>query len=198
MHTNYSSPKFYNPQIIEETARGERSFDIYSRLTKDRIIILGEEVADNMANDIVAQLLYLDSIDHESPIHMYINSPGGSCTAGLAIYDTMQHIKAPVYTYAIGEACSMGAFLLSSGEPGHRYASANATIMTHRVSSGYQGNIQDEIVRLEYTKALDQRLAEILAKNCHMSVDEYLTHNVRDNFMFPEKALEFGIIDAIL
>lgn len=191
-------PNSYNPQVIEETSRGERAFDIYSRLTKDRIILLGEQVADSMANDIVAQLLYLDSIDHESPIHMYINSPGGSCTAGLAIYDTMQHIKAPVYTYAIGQSCSMGAFLLSSGEPGHRYASPNATIMTHRVSSGYEGNIQDEIVRLEYTKALDKRLAEILAKNCKMDVETYLSHNIRDNFMFPEQALEFGIIDHIL
>ena len=186
------------PQVIEETPKGERSFDIYSRLIKDRIILMTGEVEDNMSADIVAQILYLDSIDHSAPIHLYINSPGGSCTAGLAIYDAMCFVKAPVYTYAIGMAASMGAFILSAGEKGHRYATKNATVMTHRVSSGTKGNIQDQIVALEYSKALDDRLARILAANCGMDLEAYLKVNERDNFMFPEAAKAFGIIDEIV
>ena len=188
----------FNPGVIEEDGGTRQHFDLASRLLKDRIVMLTHEVSEDSAAMIVAQILYLDSIDHESPIHFYINSPGGSCTAGLSIYDAMRFVKAPVYTYAIGQACSMGAFLLSCGEKGHRYATANATIMTHRVSSGTEGNIQDQIVRLEYSKALDDRLAKILAENCGMEVSEYLSYNVRDNFMFPEDAIKFGIIDEVI
>lgn len=187
------------PVVIDRTPEGERSYDIYSRLLKDRIIFLGEEVTDQSANSIVAQMLYLDAQEPGKDIMFYINSPGGSVTAGMAIHDTMQYIRSDVSTICVGMAASMGAFLLASGTYGKRLALPNAEIMIHQPSAGAQGQITDmkiHVERLEYIKA---RINTLMAEHCHrqdaMRVAEAME---RDNFMTAEQALKFGVIDRII
>lgn len=187
------------PMVIDRTPEGERSYDIYSRLLKDRIIFLGEEVTDQSANSIVAQMLYLDAQEPGKDIMFYINSPGGSVTAGMAIHDTMQYIRSDVSTICVGMAASMGAFLLASGTYGKRLALPNAEIMIHQPSAGTQGQITDmkiHVERLEYIKA---RINTLMAEHCHrqdaMRVAEAME---RDNFMTAEQALKFGVIDRII
>ena len=186
------------PYVIEQTSRGERSYDIYSRLLKDRIIFLGEEVNDVSANLIVAQLLFLEAEDPSKDIQLYINSPGGSVTAGMAIYDTMQYIKCDVSTICLGMAASMGAFLLSSGAKGKRYALPNSTIMIHQPSGGAQGQateIQIVADRIQYTKRM---LNELLAANTHQPLEKIAADTERDYYMSAEEAKNYGLIDAVL
>ncbi|MDR1329319.1 MAG: ATP-dependent Clp endopeptidase proteolytic subunit ClpP [Oscillospiraceae bacterium] len=186
------------PYVVEQTARGERSYDIFSRLLNDRIIFLSEEVNDTTAGLIVAQLLFLESQDPDKEIHFYINSPGGSVTAGLAIYDTMQYIKADVSTICIGMAASMGAFLLSSGTKGKRVALPNAEIMIHQPSGGFQGQATDIQIHAENILKIKGRLNKILAENTSKSVDEVRAASERDNFMTAEEARDFGLIDNVI
>ena len=181
------------PMVIEQTGRGERSFDIYSRLLNDRIVMLCEEVNDTTASLVVAQLLYLEAQDPDKDISLYINSPGGSVTAGMAIYDTMNYIKCDVSTICIGMAASMGAFLLSSGAKGKRYALPNAEIMIHQPSAGTQGQITD-IKRLETIK---KRMNKILSENTGKPIEVVTADCERDNFMTAEEALEYGLIDKV-
>ncbi len=185
------------PYVIEQTSRGERSYDIYSRLLKERIIFLGEEVSDVSASVIVAQLLFLESEDPGKDIHLYINSPGGSVTAGLAIYDTMQYIKCDVSTICIGMAASMGAFLLAGGEKGKRLALPNAQIMIHQPSGGTRGMASDiKIVADEILKTRD-RLNSILAENTGKPIEEIAKDTDRDNYMSAQEAVNYGIIDSV-
>ena len=186
------------PYVIEQTNRGERSYDIFSRLLSDRIILLGEEVTDASANLIVAQLLYLESQDPDKDIQLYINSPGGSVTAGMAIYDTMQYIKPDVSTICIGMAASMGAFLLSSGAKGKRFALPNAEIMIHQPSAGTSGQITDMSIHLKRLELVKQRMTRILSENTGKDYDTVLNACERDNFMTPEEALNFGLIDKVI
>ena len=186
------------PIVVEQTSRGERSYDIFSRLLNDRIVMLSEEVNDVTASLVVAQFLYLEAQDPDKDIQFYINTPGGSVSSGLAIYDTMQYIKSDVSTICIGMAASMGAFLLSAGAKGKRIALPNAEIMIHQPSGGYVGqatDIQIHAERILYTK---ERLNTILAENTGRSVDEIREASERDNFMTAEQAKEFGIIDNII
>ena len=185
------------PYVIESTSRGERSYDIYSRLLKDRIIFLGEEVTDVSASLIVAQLLFLESEDPGKDISLYINSPGGSVTAGMAIYDTMQYIKCDVSTICIGMAASMGAFLLSSGAKGKRYALPNAEIMIHQPSAGTQGQITDMAIHLKRLETIKKRMNKILSENTGKPIDVVTADCERDNFMTAEEALEYGLIDKV-
>lgn len=187
-----------NPYVIEQTSAGERSYDIASRLLEDRIVLIPNEVTDDSMMIAIAQLLYLNNKDSNSPIHLYIMSPGGSCTAGLALIDVMKYIHAPVYTYAIGMAASMGAAILSCGEKGHRYAFENTTVMTHQAIGGYQGSIQDAEVDMDYFKDLNERLAKIIATNCGKTLKEYKKTVERNNYMFAEDAKKYGIVDEIL
>lgn len=186
------------PTVIEQTNRGERAYDIYSRLLKDRIIILGSAVDDNVANSIVSQLLFLESQDPEKEIHFYINSPGGSVTAGLAIYDTMNFIKAPVSTMCMGMAASMGAFLLSAGEPGKRYILPNAEVMIHQPLGGAQGQATEIEIAAKHILATRDKLNTIMAKNCGKTKEELEKDTDRDNWLTAEKALEYGLVDKIL
>ena len=179
------------PMVIEQTGRGERSFDIYSRLLNDRIIMLCEEVNDTTASLVVAQLLYLEAQDPDKDISLYINSPGGSVTAGMAIYDTMNYIKCDVSTICIGMAASMGAFLLSSGAKGKRYALPNAEIMIHQPSAGTQGQITDMALHLKRLEIIKERMTRILAENTVHADCE------RDNFMTAQEAVEYGLIDKV-
>lgn len=186
------------PYVIEQTSRGERSYDIYSRLLKERIIFLGEEVNDVSASVIVAQLLFLEADDPDKDIQLYINSPGGSVTAGMAIYDTMQYIKCDVSTICLGMAASMGAFLLSSGAKGKRYALPNSTIMIHQPSGGAQGQateIQIVADRIQYTKRM---LNELLAANTHQPLEKIAADTERDYYMSAEEAKNYGLIDAVV
>ena len=186
------------PYVIEQTAKGERSYDIYSRLLKDRIIFLGEEVNDVTASLVVAQLLFLESEDPKRDICLYINSPGGSVTAGLAIYDTMQYIKCDVSTICIGLAASMGAFLLSGGTKGKRMALPNSEIMIHQPSGGAKGQATEiQIVAENILKTRD-RLNRILAENTGKPMEVIARDTERDNFMTAEEALEYGLIDSII
>lgn len=188
----------YPPYVIERTSRGERSYDIFSRLLMDRIVFLGSAIDDNVANIIIAQLLFLEAEDPERDIFMYINSPGGSVYAGMAIYDTMQHLRAPVSTFCVGMCASMGAVLLASGEKGKRSALPNSRIMIHQPSSGTQGTASDiEIAAREiiYTR---QKLNEIMAKHTGQSVERIADDVDRDRFMSPGEAVEYGIIDRVL
>lgn len=187
------------PMVIDQTPQGERSYDIYSRLLKDRIIILGEEVTDQSANAIVAQMLYLESQDPDKDIMLYINSPGGSVTAGMAIHDTMQYIKPDVSTICMGLAASMGAFLLASGTHGKRFALPNAEIMIHQPSAGTQGQITDMKIHVERLNYIKERMNTLMAEHCHRQ-DAVAVANAmeRDNFMTAEQALAFGIIDKII
>lgn len=186
------------PYVIEQTNRGERSYDIFSRLLSDRIILLGEEVTDASANLIVAQLLYLESQDPDKDIQLYINSPGGSVTAGMAIYDTMQYIKPDVSTICIGMAASMGAFLLSSGAKGKRFALPNAEIMIHQPSAGTSGQITDMSIHLKHLELVKQRMTRILSENTGKDYDTVLNACERDNFMTTDEALNFGLIDKVI
>ena len=186
------------PYVIEQTGRGERSFDIFSRLLNDRIIFLSEEVNDTTASLVVAQLLYLEAQDPDKEIQMYINSPGGSVTAGMAIYDTMQYIKCDVATICVGMAASMGAFLLSAGTKGKRMALPNSEIMIHQPSAGTQGQITDMAIHLKRLEVIKERMNRILAENTGKSVEEVTAACERDNFMTAQEALEFGLVDRVL
>jgi ATP-dependent Clp protease protease subunit len=185
------------PMVIESSARGERAFDIYSRLLKDRIIFLGDAVEDNVANLIIAQLLFLESEDPEKDIQLYINSPGGVVTSGLAIYDTMQYLRAPVSTICIGQAASMGAVLLAAGATGKRYALPNSRIMIHQGSSGFRGNTPDVEIQMRENLHLVNRLLEIVAKHTGQTVEKVKADSDRDKFMSPEEAKEYGLIDEV-
>ncbi len=186
------------PYVVEQTSRGERSYDIFSRLLNDRIVFLGEEVNDTTASLIVAQLLYLEAQDPDKDIQFYINSPGGSVTAGMAIYDTMQYIKADVSTICIGMAASMGAFLLSSGAPGKRLALPNAEIMIHQPSGGFQGQATDIQIHAENILKIKGNLNRILAENTGKPLDVIVEATERDNFMSAQEAKEFGLIDNVI
>ena len=186
------------PYVVEQTSRGERSYDIFSRLLNDRIIILSEEVNSTTASLIVAQLLYLEAQDPDKDIQFYINSPGGSVTDGMAIYDTMQYIKCDVSTICVGMAASMGAFLLSSGTKGKRLALPNAEIMIHQPSAGTQGQITDMTIHLKRLEVIKKRLNAILADNTGRSVEEITAACERDNFMTAEEAVAYGLIDKVI
>ena len=186
------------PYVIEQTNRGERSYDIFSRLLKDRIIFLGGEVTDDSANLIVAQMLFLEMEDPDADIMLYINSPGGSVYAGMAIYDTMKYLKCDVSTVCIGMAASMGAFLLAAGAKGKRKALPNAEIMIHQVSSGTQGQATDIQIHAEQILKIKRRLNEELAKNTGKPLEEVSRDVERDHFLTAEEAKEYGIIDEII
>lgn len=186
------------PYVVEQTNRGERSYDIFSRLLNDRIIFLSEEVNDTTASLIVAQLLYLESQDPDKDIQFYINSPGGSVTAGLAIYDTIQYIKADVSTICVGMAASMGAFLLSSGTKGKRFALPNAEIMIHQPSGGASGQATDIFIQAKRLEAIKKKLNAVLAENTGKSVKEVEADCERDNFMSSEEAMAYGLIDQVI
>ena len=186
------------PYVIEQTSRGERSYDIYSRLLKERIIFLGEEVNDVSASVIVAQLLFLQADDPNKDIQLYINSPGGSVTAGLAIYDTMQYIKCDVSTVCIGMAASMGAFLLSGGAKGKRFALPNAEIMIHQPSGGAQGQATEISIAAEHILRTRQKLNEIMAANTGQPLETIKADTERDNFMSAEEAKAYGLIDEVI
>ena len=186
------------PYVIEQTNRGERSYDIYSRLLKDRIIFLGEEVTDVSANIVVAQLLFLAADDPDKDINLYINSPGGSVTAGMAIYDTMQYIKPDVSTICIGMAASMGAFLLSGGQKGKRFALPNSEIMIHQPSGGARGQATEIKIVAENILKTKKKLNEILAQNTGKPYEQIERDTERDNYMSAQEALEYGIIDAVI
>lgn len=185
------------PYVVEQTGRGERSYDIFSRLLNDRIIVLSDEVNDATASLVVAQLLYLEGQDSEKDISLYINSPGGSVTAGLAIYDTMQYIKCDVSTICMGMAASMGAFLLSSGAKGKRYALPNSEIMIHQPSGGAQGQASDIKISADHILRTRDKLNKILAENTGKPIEQIAIDTERDNFMSAHEALEYGLIDKV-
>ena len=189
---------YYVPYVIEQTGRGERSYDIYSRLLKDRIIFLGSEVNDQVANVITAQLLFLESDDPEKDIYFYINSPGGSVTAGLAIYDTMQYIAPDVSTVCLGQAASMGAFLLASGAAGKRVALRNARIMIHQPLGGAQGQVTDVEIQVNEMRRLKDNLNAMLAKHTGKDIKVIAEDTERDNFMSAEDACEYGLVDNVV
>ena len=189
---------YYVPYVIEQTGRGERSYDIYSRLLKDRIIFLGSEVNDQVANVITAQLLFLESDDPEKDIYFYINSPGGSVTAGLAIYDTMQYIAPDVSTVCLGQAASMGAFLLASGAAGKRVALRNARIMIHQPLGGAQGQVTDVEIQVNEMRRLKDNLNAMLAKHTGKDIKVIAEDTERDNFMSAEEACEYGLVDNVV
>ena len=186
------------PMVIEQTGRGERSFDIFSRLLNDRIIILSEEVNDTTASLVVAQMLYLEAQDPDKDISLYINSPGGSITAGMAIFDTMNFVKCDVSTICIGMAASMGAFLLSSGAKGKRYALPNSEIMIHQPLGGFQGQATDIKIHADLILSIRERLNRILAERTGKSYEQICADTERDNFLTAEEALEYGLIDKIM
>ena len=186
------------PYVVEQTSRGERSYDIFSRLLNDRIIFLSEEVNDTTASLVVDQLLYLEAQDPDKDIQFYINSPGGSVTAGMAIYDTMQYVKCDVSTICIGMAASMGAFLLSSGARGKRFALPNSEIMIHQPSGGFQGQATDIQIHAEYILRMKKHLNEIMAANTGRTLEDVQAATERDNFLTAQEALEFGLIDQVI
>lgn len=186
------------PMVVEQTARGERAYDIYSRLLKDRLIFIVGPVEDYMANLIVAQLLYLESENPNKDIHVYINSPGGAVSSGLAVYDTMQFINCDVSTICIGQAASMGALLLAGGTKGKRYALPHSRIMVHQPSAGYQGQVTDISIHAEEVIALKHRLNEIMAKHTGQDIKKVERDLERDNFMGAEAAVKYGLIDTVL
>ena len=186
------------PYVVEQTGKGERTYDIYSRLLLDRIVFISGEVNDEMANAICAQLLFLQSQDAEKEIHCYINSPGGSVTAGLAIYDTMQYVKCPVATYCIGQAASMGAVLLTAGAKGKRFALPNARIMIHQPWGGAEGKASDIEITAREILRLKEKLNEILAKHSGRTMEEVVRDTDRDHFMSAEEARAWGLIDKVV
>jgi ATP-dependent Clp protease, protease subunit len=185
------------PMVIESSARGERAFDIYSRLLKDRIIFLGDAIEDNVANLIIAQLLFLESEDPEKDIQLYINSPGGVVTSGMAIYDTMQYLRAPVSTICIGQAASMGAVLLAAGAKGKRYALPNSRIMIHQGSGGFRGNTPDVEIQMREMMHLTDRLMHVLADHTGQDFEKVKRDSERDYFMSAEEAKAYGLIDEV-
>ncbi|TAJ78715.1 MAG: ATP-dependent Clp endopeptidase proteolytic subunit ClpP [Gallionellaceae bacterium] len=186
------------PMVIETSGRGERAYDIYSRLLKERIIFLVGPIDDHMANLVVAQLLFLESENPEKDIHLYINSPGGSISAGMAIYDTMQFIKPDVSTLCIGMAASMGAFLLQAGAKDKRFALPNATVMIHQPLGGFQGQATDIEIHAKYILSLRERLYTLMAQHTGRSVEEIARDSERDNFLTAKEALDYGLIDQVL
>lgn len=186
------------PMVVEQTSKGERSYDIYSRLLKERIIFLSEEVNDVSASLVVAQLLFLDAEDPGKDIHLYINSPGGSVTAGMAIYDTMRYIKSDVCTICIGMAASMGAFLLAAGAKGKRYALPNSTIMIHQPLGGVQGQASDIKIHTEYLLKVKEKLNKILSENTGKPLEQVEKDTDRDNFLSSQEAKEYGLIDEVM
>jgi ATP-dependent Clp protease protease subunit len=194
------NPQAYvpNPIVIEQTARGERQYDIYSRLLIDRIVFLGTEVNDTVANLLMAQLFFLESSDPEKDIHLYINSPGGSITAGLGIYDVMQYIKSPVSTYCVGMAASMGAVLLAAGEKGKRHSLPHSRIMIHQPWGGAKGQAADIAIQAKEILYLKTRLNEILAKHTGRPVDQIKKDTDRDNYLSAKESVEYGLIDKVV
>jgi len=188
----------YIPYVVEQTGRGERSYDIYSRLLKDRIIMLSGEVNDQVASTVVAQLLFLEAQDPDKDIYFYINSPGGVITSGLSMFDTMNYIKPDIVTICIGQAASMGAFLLSSGTKGKRYALPNARIMSHQPSGGAQGQSTHIQIPAQEIQRLKNTLNEIMAENCDKKAKQLEKDTERDNFMSSAEAVEYGLIDKVL
>lgn len=186
------------PYVIEQTGHGERSYDIYSRLLKDRIIFLGTDVNDYSANAIIAQFLFLEAEDPEKDIYLYINSPGGSVTAGMAIYDTMNYIKPDINTICVGMAASMGAVLLSAGTKGKRFALKNSEIMIHQPLGGAQGQATDIAIHAEHILKIKEKLTKILAENSNQPYDVVKADTERDNFMSADEALEYGLIDKVI
>jgi ATP-dependent Clp protease protease subunit len=186
------------PMVVEQTGRGERAYDIYSRLLKDRIIFLGGAIDDQVANLVIAQLLFLESEDPDKDIHLYINSPGGVVTAGMAIYDTIQYLKAPVSTICVGQAASMGAVLLAAGVEGKRYALPNARIMIHQPLGGFQGQASDISIHAQEILRLRETLNQLLASHTGQSLERISADTERDFFMGSEAAKEYGIIDDIV
>ncbi len=186
------------PIVIEQTAKGERSFDIYSRLLKERVIFLTGQVEDHMANLIVAQLLFLESENPEKDIYIYINSPGGSVTAGLAIYDTMRYIKCDIATVCVGQAASMGAFLLSGGSKGKRYVLPNARVMIHQPLGGFQGQATDFEIHAREILTIKEKLNRLMAEHCGKTLEEVVRDTERDNFLSAQQAVDYGLVDQIL
>lgn len=186
------------PMVVEQTSQGERSFDIYSRLLRDRIVFLNGEVNDDVAEMLCAQLLFLEAENPEKPIHLYINSPGGAITSGLAIYDTMQYIRAPVHTLCTGTARSMGSFLLMAGEPGHRMALPNASLHVHQPLGGFQGQASDILIHAEEMKRTKDRVIRLYAQHCGLSDEEVERVLDRDRFMTADEAAAWGLIDRVL
>lgn len=186
------------PMVVEQTSRGERSFDIYSRLLRDRIVFLNGEVNDDVAEMLCAQLLFLEAENPEKPVHLYINSPGGAITSGLAIYDTMQYIRAPVHTLCMGTARSMGSFLLMAGEPGHRMALPNASLHVHQPLGGFQGQASDILIQAEEMKRTKDRVIRLYAQHCGLSEEEVERVLDRDRFMTADEAAAWGLIDRVL
>ena len=186
------------PMVVERSERGERSYDIYSRLQRERIIFLNGEVDDTVSALVCAQLLFLESENPEKPIHLYINSPGGVISSGLAMYDTMQYISAPVHTLCMGTARSMGSFLLMAGEPGHRAALANASLHVHQPLGGVQGQASDIFIHAEEMQRTKQRITQLYARHCGRSFEEVEQTLDRDRFMSAEQACEWGLIDQVL
>jgi len=186
------------PMVVEQTARGERSYDIYSRLLKERVIFIVGQVEDHMANLVVAQMLFLESENPDKDIHLYINSPGGSVTAGMSIYDTMQFIKPNVSTMCIGQACSMGAFLLNAGAEGKRYCLPNSRVMIHQPSGGAQGQATDIQIQANNIQETKDRLNRIMAKHSGQTFEQVAQDTERDNFMSADEAMKYGLIDKVL
>tara|TARA_B100001996_G_scaffold27273_1_gene20930 strand:- start:637 stop:1248 length:612 start_codon:yes stop_codon:yes gene_type:complete len=186
------------PMVVEQSNRGERAYDIYSRLLKERIVFLVGQINDNVASLVTAQLLFLESENPKKEIYLYINSPGGLVTAGMGIYDTMQYIKPEVSTLCIGQACSMGSFLLAAGEKGKRFSLPNSRIMVHQPSAGFQGQATDIEIHANEVLSLKKRLNEIYSKHTGQSADEIKIALERDNFMSPENAKSFGLIDKVV
>jgi ATP-dependent Clp protease protease subunit len=186
------------PIVIEQTSKGERSFDIYSRLLKERVIFLTGQVEDHMANLIVAQLLFLESENPEKDIYIYINSPGGSVTAGLAIYDTMRYIKCDIATVCVGQAASMGAFLLSGGTKGKRYVLPNARVMIHQPLGGFQGQATDFEIHAKEILSIKEKLNRLMAEHSGKTYEEVVRDTERDNFLSAQQALDYGLVDHIL
>ena len=186
------------PTVVEQTSRGERAYDIYSRLLNDRIVVLADEVNDVTANLVVAQLLFLESVDPDKDISLYINSPGGSITAGMAIYDTMNYIKCDVSTICVGMAASMGAFLLSAGAKGKRYALPNSEVMIHQPLGGFQGQATDIKIHAQRILDIKEKLNQILSENTGKPLDVIKADTERDNFMTAQQAMEYGLIDKVI
>lgn len=185
------------PMVVEQTSRGERSYDIYSRLLKERVIFLTGQVEDHMANLVVAQLLFLESENPDKDIFLYINSPGGSVTAGMSIYDTMQHIKPNVSTFCMGQACSMGAFLLAGGAQGKRFCLPNSRVMIHQPLGGFQGQASDIQIHAQEILTIKKRLNNMLAEHTGQPLEVVERDTDRDNFMSAEQAVEYGLVDAV-
>ncbi len=186
------------PMVVEQSSRGERSFDIYSRLLRERIVFVNGEVNDTISALVCAQLLFLEAENPRKAINMYINSPGGVVTSGFAMYDTMRYIRAPVHTLCMGTACSMGSFLLMAGEPGHRAALPNASILIHQPSGGFQGQASDMLIHAENIKRTKHRMTQLYAEHCKRSYEEFERAMDRDRFMTPEEAVEWGLVDRVL